>query len=157
MFVVAIFFENPRLIEPQSSHIMPVAVNQDAHERTPAAKLPDVAIDHKSVNGLLNIGFQLWHSSHVTEVVDAGRDMKQQIAGGQDSQILQQFSTLRSHTAHELNGSQQPFGRGLLTYIGIGSLSVRHVCWSRPESNRQSLFRTLGVSGAQEDIAWKAT
>ena len=111
MFVVTESLEHPWLIKPRSSHEMPVTIQQDTYQSAPFVKLSDIAVNNETMDRLLDISLQLLHASHITEIVNAVRYMKQQITCGQDSEILQQFGPLWSNSAHELNRSHQPIGR----------------------------------------------
>ena len=125
---------------------MTVAVQQDAHQRATAAQLSHIAIHDKSMHRLFDISLEFWDRPHVTEVIDTRGNVKQQVTRRQNSQILQQFRALRSHSAHELNGSLQPFRWRLLPHVEVGRLSIRHGRWSRPFASRGLLSEKMEVS-----------
>ena len=107
VLTITVLFEDPRLIEPQTTNEMSVAVDEDANQASSTSEQFDFAIDDVTVNGLFEVGFKPRDSPDVCKVVDRMRDMKQQVANRPDGQLRQQLSALWTDSANELHGSLQ--------------------------------------------------
>jgi hypothetical protein len=103
MFAVAISPKHPRLIEPESSNELPIAVKQNSNQTSAFAQASSITISDRPVNRLFLFGFESIDRPNIRKVVETLRDVKQQIAGSANLQLPKQFCFSRTDPRNELN------------------------------------------------------